>query len=87
MPAVIDFAVAKPTLPEAIGAILNRPEVDLGDQVTMTSSLTTVEINSYRLLPGEVRAYGRRFYNSVAGRWTPDRTSAATVITRRPQSR
>ena len=68
-PAVVDFAVGKATLQEAIGAILHRPEVDLGDQVTMTSQLTAIEISSYRLRPDEVRAYGRRFYNPAAGRW------------------
>jgi hypothetical protein len=74
-PAVIDFAVGKSTLQEAIGAILHRPELDLGDQVTMTSQLTAVEISSYRLRPDEVRAYGRRFYNSAAGRWILDRAA------------
>jgi hypothetical protein len=71
-PAVIDFAVGKTTLQEAIGAILHRAELDLGDQVTMTSQLTAIEISSYRLRPDEVRAYGRRFYNSAAGRWVLD---------------
>jgi hypothetical protein len=68
-PAIIDFAVAKATLQEAIAAILHRPEVDLRDQVTLTSQLTAIEINSYRLQPDEVRTYGKRFYNSAAGRW------------------
>jgi len=74
-PAVIDFAVGKTTLQEAIGAILHRPELDLGDEVTMTSQLTAIEISSYRLRPDEVRTYGRRFYNSAAGRWEPDRAA------------
>ena len=68
-PALLDFAVGKTTLQEAIAAILHRPEVDIGDQVTFTSQLTPIEINSYRLQPNEVRTYGRRFYNPVAGRW------------------
>ena len=68
-PAVIDFAVGKTTLQEAIAAILHRPGVDLGDQVTLTSQLTATEISSYRLRPDEVRTYGRRIYNSAAGRW------------------
>ena len=74
-PAVIDFAVGKTTLQDAIAAILPRPEVDLGDQVTLTSQLTAIEIGSYRLRPDEVRTYGRRFYNSAAGRWVVDRAS------------
>jgi hypothetical protein len=68
-PALLDFAVGKTTLQEAIAAILHRPEVDIGDQVTFTSQLTPIEINSYRLRPDEVRTYGRRFYNPAAGRW------------------
>jgi hypothetical protein len=74
-PAIIDFAVGKTTLQEAIGAILHRPELDRGDQVTMTSQLTAVEINSYRLRSDEVRTYGRRFYNAAADRWVLDRAA------------
>lgn len=71
-PAVIDFAVGKTTLQDAIAAILPRPEVDLGDQVTLTSELTAIEISSYRLRPNEVRTYGRRFYNPTSGRLTKE---------------
>jgi hypothetical protein len=67
-PAVIDFAVGKATLQEAIAAVLHRPELDLGDQVTLTSQLTAIEISSFRLRPDGVRTYGRRLYNSAAGR-------------------
>ena len=68
-PAIIDFAVGKATLQDAIAAVLHHPELDLGDQVTLTSELTAVEINSYRLRPDEVRTYGRRLYNANARRW------------------
>ena len=75
-PALLDFAVAKATLQEAIAAILHRPELDLGDEVTSTSQLTAVEITSYALRPDEVRTYGRRIYNSRAGRWVRERRPA-----------
>ena len=74
-PAVVDFAVGKATLQEAVGAILHRPEVDLGDQVTLTSELTAIEISSYRLRSDEVRTYGRRLYSPEAGRWTLEATT------------
>ena len=74
-PAVIEFAVGKTTLQDAIGAIFHRPEVDVGDQVTLTSQLTAIEISSYQLRPDEVRSYGRRFYSSAAGRWLVDRAA------------
>ena len=71
-PAIIDFAVGKATLQEAIGAVLHHPQLDLGDRVTLTSELTAVEISSYRLRPDEVRTYGRRIYNAAARRWVLD---------------
>jgi hypothetical protein len=86
-PAIIDFAVGKPTLQEAIGAILNRPELDLGDQVTLTSQLTTIEIRSYRLRPDEVRTYGKRFYNSANGRWMSDMRRRNSSTGREPRER
>jgi hypothetical protein len=72
-PAFIDFAVGKATLQEAIVAILHRPDLELGDEVTSTSQLTAREISSYRLRPDEVRTYGRRIYNAAAGRWIFER--------------
>jgi hypothetical protein len=76
-PAIIDFAVGKATLQEAIAAVLHRPELDLGDQVTLTSELTAIEISSHRLQSDEVRTYGRRIYNPAAGRWVPEQASSA----------
>jgi hypothetical protein len=70
-PALIDFAVGKAALQDAIAAILNHSELDLGDEVTSTSRLTTIEISSYRLRPDEVRTYGRRVFSS--GRWVVER--------------
>ena len=67
-PAVIDFAVGKATLPEAIAAVLHHPQLDLGDQVTLTSEMTPIEIRSCRIRPDEVRTYGRRIYKGSAGR-------------------
>jgi len=72
-PALIDFAVGKATLEEAIVAILHRPELELGDEVTSSSQLTAMEISSFRLRPDEVRTYGRRTYNAAANRWTLER--------------
>jgi hypothetical protein len=69
-PALIDFAVGKATLEEAIVAILNCPDLELGDEVTSSSQLTAMEINSFRLRPDEVRTYGRRIYNPAVDRWT-----------------
>ena len=75
-PALLDFAVGKATLQEAIAAILHWPELDLGDEVTSTSQLTAVEIYSYKIQPDEVRTYGRRIYNTTAGRWIWEQTPA-----------
>lgn len=72
-PALIDFAVGKATLQDAITAILHHPDLDLGDEVTSTSKLSAVEINSYRLRPDEVRTYGRRVLSS--GRWVVERAA------------
>jgi hypothetical protein len=72
-PAVIDFAVGKATLPEAIAAVLHHPQLDLGDQVTLTSEMTPIEIRSCRIRPGEVRTYGRRVYSAAAGRWMAEK--------------
>lgn len=72
-PALIDFAIGKATLEEAIVAILHRPDLELGDEVTSTSQLTATEISSFRLRPGEVRTYGRRMYNAAIDRWTFER--------------
>src|SRR4029078_5927353 len=58
--ALIDFAVGKATLQDAIAAILHHPQLDLGDEVTSTSKLSAMEISSYRSRPDEVRTYGRR---------------------------
>ena len=58
---------------EAIVAILHRPDLELGDEVTSTSQLTAREISSYRLRPDEIRTYGRRIYNAAAGRWIFER--------------
>ena len=69
-PALIDFVVGKATLQEAIVAILHRPDLELGDEVTSASQLTTMEIGSFRLRPDEVRTYGRRIYNFAVDRWT-----------------
>ena len=69
-PALIDFAVGKATLEEAIVAILNCPDLDLSDKVTSSSQLTAMEISSFRLRPDEVRTYGRRIYNAAVDRWT-----------------
>jgi hypothetical protein len=69
-PALIDFAVGKATLEEAIVAILHRPDLELGDEVTSSSQLTAMEISSFRLRPDELRTYGRRTYNAAVNRWT-----------------
>lgn len=74
-PSLFDFAVGKPTVQEAITAILHRPELELGDEVTSMSPLSAIEIGSYRLKPDEVRTYGARIYK--AGRWVIDRTGAS----------
>ena len=71
--AMLVFAVGVPTLEQAIAAILHRPELDLGDEVTSTSQLTPMEIISYRLRPDEVRTYGRRIYDAGMDWWTLDR--------------
>ena len=76
-PAMIDFAVGMATLQEAIVAILHRPDLELGDEVTSTSQLTAREISSFRLRPDEVRTYGRRIYNANAGRWIFERAIAS----------
>ena len=68
-PALWDFAVGVTTLQDAIAAILHRPELDLGDEVTLSSQLTSIEISSYRLRPDEVRTYGRRIYDAAVDRW------------------
>lgn len=70
-PALIDFAVGKATLQDAIAAILHHPQLDLGDEVTSTSKMSAVEISSYQLRPDEVRTYGRRVFSS--GRWVVER--------------
>jgi len=72
-PAMLVYAVGVATLEQAIAAIVHRPELDLGDEVTSTSQLTAMEIISYRLRPDEVRTYGRRIYNAAANRWTLER--------------
>jgi hypothetical protein len=71
VPASIDFAVGKATLQDAIAAILHHPQLDFGDEVTLTSRLSAIEIGSYRLRPDEVRTYGRRVFSS--GRWVVER--------------
>src|SRR5581483_452618 len=70
-PALIDFAVGKAALQDAIAAILHHPQLDLGDEVTSTSKLSAAEISSYQLQPDEVRTYGRRVFSS--GRWVVER--------------
>lgn len=70
-PALIDFAVGKATVQEAILAILRQPELDPGDKVTLTTPLSRIEIASYRLRSDEVRTYGRRIY--LSGRWVVKR--------------
>jgi hypothetical protein len=75
-PALLDFAVGKATRQEAIAAILHRPELDPGDEVTSTGQMTAVEITSCALRPDEVRTYGRRIYSSAAGRWVCERRAA-----------
>lgn len=70
-PALIDFAIGKATLQDAIAAILHHPQLDLGDEVTSTSKMSSVEIRSYQLRPDEVRTYGRRVFSS--GRWVVER--------------
>jgi hypothetical protein len=72
-PALIDFAVGKASLQDAIAAILHHPQLDLGDKVTLTSRLSAMEISSYRLRPDEVRTYGRRIFSS--GRWVVEKAS------------
>jgi hypothetical protein len=74
-PALIDFAVGKATLRDAIAAILHHPQLDLGDEVTSSSKMSAMEINSYQLRPDEVRTYGRRVFSS--GRWVVERTRQA----------
>jgi hypothetical protein len=74
-PAIIDFAVGKATLQEAIAAVLYHPELDMGDQVTLTSQMSPIEINSCRIRPDEVRTYGRRIYKASAGRAVRDQAS------------
>ena len=71
VPALIDFAVGKPSLQDAIAAILHHPRLDLGDEVTSSSKLSAIEISSYKLRPDEVRTYGRRVFSS--GRWVVER--------------
>jgi hypothetical protein len=68
-PALLDFAVGKASVQEAIAGILHWPELAAGDEVTLTSQLTQTEISSYKLKSDEVRTYGRRLYNAVANRW------------------
>lgn len=70
-PALIDFAVGKATLQDAIAAIQHHPQLDLGDEVTSSSKMSSVEIRSYQLRPDEVRTYGRRVFSS--GRWVVER--------------
>jgi hypothetical protein len=70
-PALIDFAVGKATLQDAIAAILHHPQLDLGDEVTSTSRMSATEISSYELGPDEVRTYGRRVF--LSGRWVVER--------------
>ena len=70
-PALIDFAVGKATLQDAIAAILHHPQLDLGDEVASSSKMSSVEIRSYQLRPDEVRTYGRRVFSS--GRWVVER--------------
>jgi hypothetical protein len=74
-PAIIDFAVGKATLQEAIAAVLYRPELDFGDQVTLTSPMSPIEISSCRIRPDEVRTYGRRIYKGSAGRAVLDQAN------------
>jgi hypothetical protein len=74
-PAIIDFAVGKATLQEAIAAVPHHPQLDLGDQVTLTSQMTPIEITSCRILPDEVRTYGRRIYKGSAGRAVLDQAN------------
>ena len=69
--ALIDFAVGKATLQDAIAAVLHHPQLDLGDEVTSISKLSAIEISSYRLRPDEVRTYGRRIFSS--GRWVVEK--------------
>jgi hypothetical protein len=71
-PAIIDFAVGKATLQEAIAAVLYHPALDFGDQVTLTSQMSPIEIRSCRIRPDEVRTYGRRIYKGGAGRSAHD---------------
>ena len=75
-PALLVFAVGVATLEEAVAAILERPELELGDTVTSTSQLTSIEISSYGLRPDEVRTYGRRTYNAAVDRWTLERETS-----------
>ena len=67
-PAIIDFAVGKATLQEAIAAVLYHPELDMADQVTLSSQMSPIEISSCRIRPNEVRTYGRRIYKGSAVR-------------------
>jgi hypothetical protein len=71
--AVLVFAVGVATAEDAIAAIFERPELEVGDEVTSTSQLTSIEISSYGLRPNEVRTYGRRIYNAAVNRWTLER--------------
>lgn len=76
-PALIDFAVGKAALQDAIAAILHHPQLDFGDEVTATSKMSATEISSYRLGPDEIRTYGRRVFSS--GRWVVERARSPSV--------
>ena len=77
-PAILDFAVGKATLSEAISAVLYHPQLEPGDQVTLTSQMTPVEISSCRIRPDEVRTYGRRIRGAGNDRWLRDEKRAAS---------
>jgi hypothetical protein len=75
-PIALDFMVGTTISQDAIAAVLDHPEVTFEDEVTSTAQLTTIEIQSFKLRPNEVRTYGRRLYKASAGRWVPGSATA-----------
>jgi hypothetical protein len=59
-PAVMYFAVGKNSSQEALAAVLEYSGIETGDEVTWADQLTSTEIRSFRLMPDEVRTYGKR---------------------------
>src|SRR4051794_13901267 len=63
-PAVMYFAVGRTSSQEALAAVLEYSGIAAGDEVTWVDKLSSTEIWSFRLRPGEVRTYGKRLLSS-----------------------